>query len=274
MNVIESFLKGKISQEQCEDGLYIGENFISVVDGVTSQSEFYGGAKGGKIVKDLIIEALPQVDYNATMEEAMSFLNKRIETFYKEKGFYEQLKNNTEQKISACIIIYSKARNQLWFLGDSQVLIDDKYYCFEAVGSDYFSNLRSYLITAEILSGRKTEAELLEHDTIREAIYPLMTKEKIFQNNENAGKYSSSVLNGFKFVKKDLHCVNVPKLAKQIVIASDGYPFLEPTLKESEAKLSALLEEDPLLYKKFKSTKGIKKGNCSFDDRTYVRFTL
>jgi len=69
-----------------------------------------------------------------------------------------------------------------------------------------------------------------------------------------------------------MHKIKIADTVKQIVISSDGYPFLKPTLQESEKMLATLIKEDPLLYKKFKSTKGIVKTNYSYDDRTYVRF--
>ena len=272
MQVIETFIKGKRNQEQCEDGLFINENFISVVDGTTSQNKLYDFKTSGQIAKDLILKNLENLDPNSTMEESFYFLNNCITKYYKDENLYTQIKNNPEKKFSACIILYSNVRRELWFLGDSKALIDKDYYCFEDVADEYFSNLRSYLITAEILGGLKTEAELLEKDTIREYLYPLMKKQHYLQNNSEAGAYGFSVLSGFPIVASHMHKVKVSDTTKQVVISSDGYPFLKPTLQESEKMLATLLKEDPLLYKKFKSTKGIKKGNCSYDDRTYVRF--
>lgn len=55
-------------------------------------------------------------------------------------------------------------------------------------------------------------------------------------------------------------------------MASDGYPFLKPTLAESEEALAHLLAYDPQCTHEFIATKGIVVGNKSFDDRTYIRF--
>lgn len=60
----------------------------------------------------------------------------------------------------------------------------------------------------------------------------------------------------------------------EIVLASDGYPFLRPTLQESEAALRKLLAQDPYCIRSFVATKGTMLGNRSFDDRAYVRFRL
>ena len=57
-------------------------------------------------------------------------------------------------------------------------------------------------------------------------------------------------------------------------MATDGYPKLYDTLEKSEEYLAHILEYDPLCFQEYKSTKGLQKGNSSFDDRTYIKFTL
>lgn len=57
-----------------------------------------------------------------------------------------------------------------------------------------------------------------------------------------------------------------------MILASDGYPKLFNSLIESELYLKKIINEDPLCYKLFKSTKGINKGKLSFDDRAYIKF--
>ena len=59
-----------------------------------------------------------------------------------------------------------------------------------------------------------------------------------------------------------------------VILASDGYPQLAQTLAESESKLQDTIDKDPLLINLYKSTKGIVPGNVSYDDRTYIRFTV
>ena len=60
----------------------------------------------------------------------------------------------------------------------------------------------------------------------------------------------------------------------EVVLASDGYPFLKPTLAESEAALLHLIAHDPQCIHDFIATKGLVAGNKSFDDRTYIRFRV
>ena len=58
----------------------------------------------------------------------------------------------------------------------------------------------------------------------------------------------------------------------EVVLASDGYPFLKPTLAASEAALVEQIANEPQNIRSFIATKGIVEGNKSFDDRTYIRF--
>lgn len=64
MEVIEKFLKGKYNKEElCEDGICITDDFIAVIDGVSSHSNFtYNNKKLGKIILDILLEAIPKLD--------------------------------------------------------------------------------------------------------------------------------------------------------------------------------------------------------------------
>ena len=67
---------------------------------------------------------------------------------------------------------------------------------------------------------------------------------------------------------------SVVAVSHAAVLASDGYPFLHPTLKESEAALARQLADDPQNISSFVATKGLVEGNNSFDDRAYIRLTV
>lgn len=58
------------------------------------------------------------------------------------------------------------------------------------------------------------------------------------------------------------------------VLASDGYPTLLPTLRDTEKALAKQLADDPQNIRSFVATKGLVEGNKSFDDRAYVRLTV
>ena len=49
---------------------------------------------------------------------------------------------------------------------------------------------------------------------------------------------------------------------------------MKDTLEGSEQALQEILRDDPLLFRQYKSTKGMKEGDISFDDRTYVKLQI
>ena len=66
----------------------------------------------------------------------------------------------------------------------------------------------------------------------------------------------------------------VVKASHSVVLASDGYSTLLPTLSESEEALAQHLTEDPQNIGDLVATKGLVEGNISFDDRAYIKLTL
>ena len=83
-----------------------------------------------------------------------------------------------------------------------------------------------------------------------------------------------AVVDGFPIPEDKVPVITLGFQPNEIVFASDGYPFLEPTLAESERRLDQQRRNDPLNIGSFKATKAFVAGNNSFDDRTYVRFTV
>lgn len=127
-------------------------------------------------------------------------------------------------------------------------------------------------LESELLNG-KTIDELRVNDTGREYIETMLVRQKRFQNIGNDNPLNYYVLDGFlKDVQSAVQITPVPQDCSQIVLASDGYPYLKPTLKESETALHRILDKDPLCFREYKSTKGISGENISFDDRAYIRF--
>jgi hypothetical protein len=58
------------------------------------------------------------------------------------------------------------------------------------------------------------------------------------------------------------------------VLATDGYPTLLPTLAASEEALQQQRANDPLNIGSFQATKAFHPDNNSFDDRSYIRFSV
>ena len=106
------------------------------------------------------------------------------------------------------------------------------------------------------------------HDPAREVMIPTMLED---MKNQNV---TYAVIDGFPIPQQLVPVITLDFQPWEIVLASDGYPFLAPTLAETEALLEEQRKNDPLNIGKFKATKAFVEGNNSFDDSSYIRFTV
>lgn len=270
MEIIEKFMEAKNKDKGCDDGLFINDNFIVVIDGVTSKGKLlWDGKKSGEFAKDIICKEFENMNKEIDAYSAINQLNEAIKTGYGDK--YLIAKEHVEERIAATIIIYSKFRNEIWIFGDCQCLVNGQHYDNPKIIDEILSNVRSFYINLELLKG-KTIEEISNNDTGREYILPLI-KEGIKYANKHDSEYGYNVLDGFEIEPRK--CVIVKtSIQDEVVLATDGYPCLKRTLEESEEALREVIEKDPLFIDLYKSTKGIMSGNKSFDDRTYIRFIV
>ena len=66
--------------------------------------------------------------------------------------------------------------------------------------------------------------------------------------------------------------IRLPKL--QMVYSFQLLDQVFDTLEESEHYLEVSLKEDPDCIYALKGTKGMRSGNISYDDRSYIGFTV
>lgn len=251
-------------QENNEDAIYQGTHFVAVIDGATSKTKaVLDGKTGGQLCAQQIMDTIHDLDENITGEAAVSQIYMDLKEMAKLRGL--------EQKgIHCCAsaVIFSCARREIWAIGDCQYMIDGQHYTNSKSIDRIMSEARVAAIYMLLQKGI-TEEQLLQHDHSREIIFPLLQEQKYLENSK--APYGYSVFNCY--TQPDFIIQKVPDRCR-IVLASDGYPFLRESLAESERELSELLKEDPLCYKKYCSTKGLQAGNISFDDRSYIRFSL
>lgn len=251
-------------QEDNEDNLYYGSHFIAVVDGATAKSEaLYGGRTGGRLCAERIVDAIRSLDREVTCEEAVSRIYQKLREMEETWGLEEK-----DIHCCASAVIFSCARREIWSIGDCQYMVDEQLYTNVKPVDRIMSEARAAAIQILIQKG-VTEEQLLRRDLGREMILPLLREQRYLENS--AAPYGYPVFNrcappAFTVCKVPDRCT--------VVLASDGYPFLRGSLAESERKLAELLRDDPLCYKKYRSTKGLREGNVSFDDRSYIRFSL
>ena len=272
--VEECFLKGKQSSQTNEDGMIVTPYFAAVIDGATAKSTFtYDGKKTGRLAMELALEAIRDFPKDIDAAGAISRITEKIHDFYVEHNLLDELKAEPGKRFTANGVIYSYARNEVWQVGDCQCIIGNLYSSNEKEIDAIMANARAVVNEVALLGGA-TLKDLESHDPGREFIYPFLQKQALLQNCPVEGQhFAFPVFDGFPVQMKQVNIFSVGD-AEEVVLSSDGYPHLYSTLHESECYLADILEKDPLCMRLYKSTKGVQKGNCSFDDRAYLRIKM
>lgn len=290
MKIIESSIIGKKSPEACEDGMVVTDDFIAVIDGSTSKTPKHlnPDMKNGKYAMMLISEYIwEELKADASVDDFCQGVTAYIyNKVYEKLGVEERLKEHPEERLTASAILYSRTRNEVWMVGDCQAIIDGKLY---ENGKPYEQEIARKRV--ELIEQGLSPAEA------RKQIEPLLIKAMLSGQNQ-----TYTVIDGFPIYREGVKVVSVsdsssvqdsvpasdsvpcsdsasasgtiPSSSSEIVLASDGYPFLKPTLAVSEAALAEQIANDPQNIRSFIATKGIVEGNKSFDDRTYIRLFI
>ncbi len=275
MRVREQHLQSKTGDERtCEDAIFVSDTFAAVIDGTTSAVPDSGNEAPGRKGAKHIQAAMANIPHDADAESCFRILNDEIAGMYRSEGTYETVARNPEYRASASVIVYSRYRSEVWLVGDCQALAGDTLISAWKDVDRVLAEVRAMYLESELLRGRTIE-QLLSEDTGRQYINELRVRQKLFQNNEQASGYGFSVVDGFLDAGHEAVQVHkIPEDLETLVLASDGYPELRPTLQESEQALAETIREDPLCFRRFKSTKGVYTGNVSFDDRAYLSLNL
>ena len=290
MKIIESSIIGKKSQEACEDGMVVTDDFIAVIDGSTSKTPKHlnPDMKNGRYAMMLISEYIrEELKADASVDDFCQGVTAYIyNKVYEKLGVEERLKEHPEERLTASAILYSRTRNEVWMVGDCQAIIAGKLY---ENGKPYEQEIARKRV--ELIEQGLSPAEA------RKQIEPLLIKAMLSGQNQ-----TYTVIDGFPIYREGVKVVSVSDScsvqdsvpasdsvpcsdsvsasgtisvsSSEIVLASDGYPFLEPTLAASEAALAEQIANDPQNIHSFIATKGIVEGNKSFDDRTYIRHKI
>ena len=288
MKILESSIIGKKSPEACEDGMVVTDDFIAVIDGSTSKTPKHlnPDMKNGRYAMMLISEYIQEeLKADASVDDFCQGVTAYIyNKVYEKLGVEERLKERPEERLTASAILYSQTRNEVWMVGDCQAIIAGKLY---ENGKPYEQEIARKRV--ELIEQGLSPAEA------RKQIEPLLIKAMLSGQNQ-----TYTVIDGFPIYREGVKVVSVSDScsvqdtvpasdtvpcsdsvsasgtisvsSSEIVLASDGYPFLEPTLAASEAALAEQIANDPQNIHSFIATKGIVEGNKSFDDRTYIRF--
>ena len=244
----------------------VTDDFVAVIDGSTSKSSrrYSLFSTNGALAMHLVSKVLLHAKKDLTLSQFCREATQAVRKKYRKKEL-PHLSEHPEDRMAASAAVFSRLRRELWLVGDCQCLVNGQLYDNPKPYEDSLAQMRADEARRYLAAG-VTVDQLRHKDTARDIIIPHMLEAMKGQNKTYA------VIDGFDIPMDKVKRISLTFEPFDIVLATDGYPVLMPTLNESEATLRQLLTNDPLNISQFKATKAWMAGNDSFDDRAYIRF--
>lgn len=278
---IENFVQGKLNQpEKCEDILFTSSDYVAVIDGSSIKSRHFGDKTSGRYIAELIAEALKDLPPNLTMEAATLIINKYIR---QKLGYPDSAAVMTAgPRPAASVAILSLSKMEVWAYGDTLLTVDGIPHDLTKEIDNVTTLARCAYVRGRLLAG-DTVDQLIRSTADLDLIQPLLQLQQAqFLNNKKAAHLAYANIDGADEVIDLVKIISVAS-AKEIIMGSDGYPYLEPTLIKTEEELARALRLDPLMIDLYPQVKGLRLPNDApmgtplptrYDDCCYVRLAM
>lgn len=268
MEIIEKTVIGKKNARECEDGITANNRFIAVIDGSTSKTpiRINPNMSNGRFCMEVIRDFIDNMPADICAGDFCMEITGIISNIYDCYGLdRNRLITTPTERITASAVIYSAYHRQVWMVGDCHCMIDGVYHNNPKPNEEAIAAKRSAFIKEKIRQGESI-CSFKTNDTGRAHIMADLIASCSQQN------IGYAVIDGFDIPLDKIKVIEVRHENAEIILASDGYPFIESTLHDSEHALQQLIAKDPLLISSYKATKGVMDGFNSFDDRSYIKF--
>lgn len=270
MKVVERFLCGKAEARQpCEDAIFINDAFAAVIDGATAKDgRRFGEGSSGLFAARSILASLAGLDPGAAIRDFVAHVSEALARDIAREAPGFDLRGGDGP--SATVVAWSAARREVWRVGDASWATPGTSNPGRKAIDDVAAHARAAFLRARLLRGDVVDM-LARDDPGRTLVLPLLSIQHVFRNLDDPDEpLAFGAIDGTPVPERFQECWHVPD-ADELVLASDGYPAVLPTLDEAEAHLAATLARDPLRIGAMPSTKGVVPGTDSFDDRAYLR---
>lgn len=262
--VVERFLAARHPDQPNADVIVIGDHVVAVVDGSTAKAWEAPGPTGVDVAA-AVADVLRTAPADTTLQDTVAAATSAVAAI----GDLDS-RPATERPCATFAAIHLP-RREVWRVGDEQVLIGSRLVPSTGVGEGDVAERRAAVLREHLAAGASVD-ELRADDPGRAAVMPSLRELAGRRNTAEGQGYGA--IDGAGVPERYLEVIPVPDDVAEVVLGTDGYPDLRPTLAGSESALAARLAEDPLMITPPPATKGLTPGADSFDDRAYVRVRL
>jgi hypothetical protein len=266
--LVEDALCGRDASEPCADFLVLGPWAVGVVDGSSPKPGVSSRGVGGEVVARTVAAELESLCEDVTLEEVVTLVSQAAARLGDNGAL------DFGARACATFAVLHAPSRQVWRVGDPTVLVGGKIVPQRPrKGELIVARARALVLRERLLAGASVE-QLRAHDLGREAVSELLVGLDRFRNNEEAGDFGYGAIDGGTVPSVFVERFDLPPSECHVVIATDGYTEVMPSLGETEALLAQRLRADPLLIEEPPQTKGVSLSSRSFDDRAYVHLKV
>lgn len=266
MRILETFCEGKASAETNEDRIAIAGGYAAVMDGATDKTGLrLGGKAGGALVAD----ALKGLFEGGGLPKDLSFLDfvsvatASVSEALKTAGWPDGV-----PPPCASLVVFSEWRGEVWRVGDCHYAVGEDIRMGSKEIDELTSAMRADVIRRALAAGRGFEG----NDPGREVIMPILQAQHLHANNADS-PVGFPVLDGRRIPESLLERPAKVGKGDLVILASDGFDYLMPTLKGTLEAQERSYRLDPMrigLPGGHASTKGLPQGAVRHDDQSYV----
>ncbi|MGO4258564.1 hypothetical protein [Marmoricola sp. RAF53] len=250
-----------------EDVVADGPHWLAVCDGATDKSGYRrDGETGGRVAARVIAAAVAALPPGTSPADLVAAAN----TAYLQ-AFGTDLDRLGPDRPECSFVAVDKASGTVVRVGDVSWRTATELHLGRNAVDDLHAGLRAEHLRGLLAEGATTE-ELLATDPGRALILPRLRAQAGLRNDPGDGDLAYGAIDGRPVPER--HVETWTTAGPEVVVATDGYPVVLLTLVATEAALAADLVADPLRIGAHPGTKGVRPGDVSFDDRSYVRLIL
>lgn len=271
MRVLETFVRSKSGDpNSCEDVVAITPDFVAVFDGASDVTgRRYDGVPGGRLAAQIAARALADVPGHAAADDLIDHLTEALAT----RSLLQEVRPLQPgiNRPRTTMLVYSRYRRELWRIGDSGFALDGTADLPSKPVGELAYGLRAAYTTA-LLAGGTDHDELAADDPGFHLLKPFYRAQGHLVNR--LGPYGYGALDGSAVPHEFIERIQVPADIRQLVLVSDGYPFIRDCLAATEAELAALMQRDPLGIREWTRPAALGPTLKAFDDRAWVRVDI